>query len=381
MALRTLRTSATAIPEDNVLQFVTDILTTSGVFNVSAGQLLVTPNAALSVAVAAGRAYLLAAAGNGYPVINTASATVSVSSNGNANPRITSIVLYIDLSASANSDASNVAKLTTVDGTPGSSPSAPSNSTIQSAVGSSNPFIVLANVTVPSGATNLSSQGVTTDVRTPAAFSVPGVVGQDGWTPITDTFTYVSANSFKILSTDRTAVYRRGTRIKCTNNAITFYGVLDRDSSLSGSDTLITCCANNDFSLTNSAITSPFYSYTQGPQGFPGRFAYTPTYSASSGTYNATDVAYFTIDGRKCTVSIFSNGTTSGATNEITATLPVNAVGNQGFGATINDGGGLISGNVYVLDTLNVLHVNRYDNAAFGAGSSRTIKANIVYFI
>src|SRR6266480_3937720 len=105
MSLRTWRTAATAIPEDNVLQFPTDLVVSSGILDISGTQFQVTANANMTVAVNAGRAYLIASGGNCYPVINTASTNVTVSSNGNANPRITSIVLYVDLSASANSDA------------------------------------------------------------------------------------------------------------------------------------------------------------------------------------------------------------------------------------------------------------------------------------
>jgi hypothetical protein len=374
MAIRTLRNLATAIPEDDVLQLTTDLINSSGIVDVSGTQFQVTANAALSVAVAAGRAYLEASGGNAYPIINTASATVNVNSNGNANPRITSIVLYVDLSASANSDASNVAKLMAIDGTPAASPSAPSGATIQSAVGASNPYAILANVTVPSGASNLSTQGTVTDVRVKVGF----VFSNDGWVNVGDTFTYVSANSFKITGTDRTSVYTRGTRIKFTNNSVTFHGVVY--SSSFSTDTTVTLFANNDFAIANSTITNPYYSYDVNPQGFPNRFAYTPTYAASSGTYSATDAAYFTVVGRMCFVDISSNGSLSSTPQEMTATLPVNAVGLQGFGVQVKDGGSGISGSAYVSDASNILHVSKYDGSNYITGASHTIYGNVAYF-
>lgn len=200
----------------------------------------------------------------------------------------------------------------------------------------------------------------------------------DNWFSTADTWVYVSASSFKITGVDRTARFTKGTRVKCTNNAITFYGTVA--SSVFGTDTTVTLFANNDFSLANSAITSPFYSYAQNPQGYPGRFSYTPTYSASAGTYSATDTAYFSVNGRTCTVNIYSNGSLSGTPVEMTATLPVNAVGNQGFGLQVNDGSGVIAGTAYVGDTLNVLHVTNYSNVAFITGASHTIRGNISYF-
>lgn len=154
MALRSLRSGATAMTEASFLQFITDLLSVSGIFDVLGGQFKVTNGTGLSVNIAVGRAYLLASSGNGYPVINDATiSNQSINSNGSGNPRITSVVLYQDLAASPNSDASNVAKIMMVDGTPAGSPTAPSLSSIQSAVGAGNPFTILDDVRVNSGAT------------------------------------------------------------------------------------------------------------------------------------------------------------------------------------------------------------------------------------
>ena len=153
MSLLTIRTGGTSMGEGQLLQFLTDLLNVSGIFDVKAGHFAVTNGSGLSVNIAAGRAYLKASGGNGYPVQNTASITnQSISANASGNPRITSVVLYVDLGASADSTASNVAKIMMVDGTPASSPAAPSLSAIQSAVGSGNPFCILDDVRVNSGA-------------------------------------------------------------------------------------------------------------------------------------------------------------------------------------------------------------------------------------
>ena len=92
--LGTLRSGATAIPEANVLQLATDLVTSQGVVSISAGHFAVTLNTNLTVSVAAGRAYLIATGGNCYPIINTAPITVSINTNSSGNPRITSLVLY-----------------------------------------------------------------------------------------------------------------------------------------------------------------------------------------------------------------------------------------------------------------------------------------------
>jgi hypothetical protein len=184
MAFKTIRSGASQMTESQFLQFLTDLLAKSGVFDITGTQLKVTASGTdMNAQIAAGRAYFLATGGNGYPTINDATITQAVNSNAAGNPRITSIVAYIDLSATPNSDASNVAKIAAVDGTPAASPSAPSGSTIQAAIGASNPYIVLANITVASGATSISN-GVITDVRTQVAFR-SDIINQDAWVPVT----------------------------------------------------------------------------------------------------------------------------------------------------------------------------------------------------
>ena len=179
MALRSIKTAATAITEAGVLQFITDLLKFSGVFDVPAGHFAVTAGSGLSVNIATGRAYLLAASGgNGYPVINDATITnKALTSNGTGNPRIASIVLYKDLTISANSDDTNTTFILEVLGTAASSPVPPSAATIQTAVGAGNPYTILNNVRVNSGATSPTSL---TDVRQQVGFR-NDIINQDQW--------------------------------------------------------------------------------------------------------------------------------------------------------------------------------------------------------
>lgn len=167
MGLYTLRTGATSHPEDTVLQLVTDLIETSGVLNVTSGDhFLVEAQASpdMTVKVNTGRAYIKGDTGNAYPIRLDADANVTITANSSGNPRIDVIVLYIDKSAAANTTASNIATLVAVAGTPAGSPTAPDDTAIQTAIGASNPYIILAEVEVANGASSITS-GEITDVR------------------------------------------------------------------------------------------------------------------------------------------------------------------------------------------------------------------------
>ncbi len=180
MSLRSIRSGATAITEAGVLQFITDLLKLSGVFDVTAGQLLVSAGSGLSVNVATGRAYLLASGGNGYPVINDAAiSNLSITANNSGNPRYSAIVLYKDLGASPNADDTNTTLVVSVDGTPAASPSYPTVTQIQAITGAGNPYIVLAEVLVNNGA---SSPTQIVDTRPSVAFR-NDILNQDAWVP------------------------------------------------------------------------------------------------------------------------------------------------------------------------------------------------------
>lgn len=88
--------------------------------------------------------------------------TVAVNAASTANPRMDSVVAYIDKSVSASTSVVDntdlgIVKFKSVAGTPASAPTAPSTATIQSSIGAGNPYMILANVTVPKSSTAASS--------------------------------------------------------------------------------------------------------------------------------------------------------------------------------------------------------------------------------
>lgn len=166
----------------------------------------------------------------------------------------------------------------------------------------------------------------------------------DGWIPSNDEWTYVSANSFKITGVDKTSIYTKGTRVKFTNNSTTIYGVLI-DSEYS-TDTTVTLAPNDDYSVNNSAIQNPYYSYQVNPQGYPTWFNYTPTltWTGTAPTGDPVGLSIFKIDGSSCTLNIsYYNYTAGSNVTALEVTIPVDAVG-------VN----AAAGNIRNLDTPNL---------------------------
>lgn len=168
MALFTIRSGATAHPEDSILQMVTDLLRNGGVKDLTdTDHLLVSQRGAganMSIDVNTGRAFVMKIA-NAYPVRNTATINQAISSNVSGNPRIDAIIVYIDLAATPTSTGGDVAKIGVVQGTPSASPTAPTDSAIEDAVGASTPFERLAHVTVASGAATIVDANISDQRR------------------------------------------------------------------------------------------------------------------------------------------------------------------------------------------------------------------------
>lgn len=132
-----------------------------------ADSLKVTQNSplGLSVLVQAGE-YRLETSGGDYAYQGWLDddEAVTITTPDVSNPRITVIVLYVDKSevtAPAPPNNPGVAKLMAVNGSASSTPIAPSGAAIQSAVGSGNPYMILAEVTVGAGVTQITNSNIT----------------------------------------------------------------------------------------------------------------------------------------------------------------------------------------------------------------------------
>jgi hypothetical protein len=157
----------------------------------------------LNVDVAVGEAYIKGATTNAYPVRSTTVATQEITANSAGNPRIDALVLYIDLSETPDPSGAgdDIALLTVVEGTPASSPVAPSDSAVQADVGASNPFLRLANITIADSATGISEANISNVAKRVFMQTYSPIYEEDfdaTWTP-----DYLNSNKQKmILSAD-----------------------------------------------------------------------------------------------------------------------------------------------------------------------------------
>ena len=149
----------------------------------------------------------------------------------------------------------------------------------------------------------------------------------DGWTKDIDTWTYVSATSFKVTGKDVTARFPIGTKIKLTQTTAKYFYVT---SAAFSSDTTVTITGGSDYSLANAAITSPCYSYWSCPQGFPQWFNYTPVFSGFSSP-PGINTSRFMISGRFVTWSLVPKANGVSNANTFSATLPITAKTLSGY--------------------------------------------------
>lgn len=136
---------------------------------------------AMSVLVQVGDYRIDTAAGYAYTGWIDSNTTVSITTADPSNPRVTSVVLYVDKTATTSPAPPNnpgITKLMAVNGSASSTPSAPSGSVIQAAVGAGNPYIILANIAVGTAVTQITASNIT-DLRAPVKLNPNVLNGAD----------------------------------------------------------------------------------------------------------------------------------------------------------------------------------------------------------
>ena len=240
--------------------FIGQVLTGLAVVQRGAG-------ANMSVDVPVGDAIIQRSDGTyGHPAWNDATLNQVIAAADGSNPRRDIIVMYIDYNQTPSTGVANntngVVKITSVAGTAAGSPVDPSNATIQSAVGSGNPWIKLARVRVAAGATSITNS-VIDDLRIMATAQPQG-----GWLhDAVYTWVYASASTFTIAGVDATAQFPIGSRIRLYQGGVVKYFIVT--GAVFSTNTTITIHGGGTYTLANSTIDKPAYSYDLTPSGYP----------------------------------------------------------------------------------------------------------------
>lgn len=126
----------------------------------NATSLAVSVGSGMSVRIAAGDG-IISTPSSGKRIQSDAIETVTISAANATYPRIDSVVVYIDSAVQPTTavidNVNGILKFAAVAGTPAASPTAPTESMIQAAIGAGNRYMVLADVKVPNGATSMNT--------------------------------------------------------------------------------------------------------------------------------------------------------------------------------------------------------------------------------
>lgn len=182
--------------------------------------MVVTQNSPLGMSVLVGTGDLkIDYSSYAYTAWNDANSSVTITTADGSNPRIDRIVAYIDRGMTPSVSPPNnqgMLKFMAVAGTPNAVPTRPSDATVNSAVGASNPWCDLANVLVGTGVTTIVNSNIT-DTRQPISLSISADDG--GWLPSIYTPNTITANgnrSYDLVfnGTDLTDTISEGMRIR-----------------------------------------------------------------------------------------------------------------------------------------------------------------------
>lgn len=144
--------------------------------------------------------------------------------------------------------------------------------------------------------------------------SPSNLVSADGWTAVSDSWSYASINTINVPS-GADSIYAVGDIIKLTANGVVLYVYVVGVAS-----TLLTVAGN---ALTNHAFSNIYYSKKDSPVGFPGYFSHSITAGGFSSAPNLSST--YSISGRTLTMMVtrLADGVSNATT--FTIDLPVAA--------------------------------------------------------
>jgi hypothetical protein len=192
-----------------------------------------------------------------------------------------------------------------------------------------------------------------------------------GWWSMPVALTYVTANTATAPG-DITGWIQLGDKVLLTQTTAKYFYVTAISYSSGTGLTTVTLFAGSTYTLANAAITAPYYSKIENPQGFPHWFAITaPTWANITSPTNSE--FRFKIASRTVFLHSRSSGTKSGTDNNLNfpffTGLPAlaNSTTRTSMGVAHVVGGGIgdatasityISGSIYVITSSNMTNAS-----------------------
>ena len=131
----------------------------------SSKALKVTAKSAMTVTVAKGNGLIDTGDMYSRRIQVSTDTDLTISTADTSLPRIDYVVIYVDNSVRPSTDqldnTNNILKIVDIKGTPAASPAKPTESAIQTAIGSGNPYMILASIYIAAGATSISNANIT----------------------------------------------------------------------------------------------------------------------------------------------------------------------------------------------------------------------------
>jgi len=156
-------------------------------------------------------------------------------------------------------------------------------------------------------------------IVTPKSLADAGVNLSNGWILANETWAYASPTTITVPA-GALLKYSTDDKIRIIQTTTKYFYVLSVD------DTLLTVTGGSDYTVTNAAIASPYYSHEESPFLFPSTFNWTPTLANITNT-NGTLSARFSLSGKTCYfIFKFILGSSSAIGTGPTFTTPLTAV-------------------------------------------------------